>query len=205
MVEVYWQEYAKQNYYLILTDIMCWRAYLIIKFNLPEMGARIILPMATNVLTSCLHPPGYPADCGTLNDDHKYYRNINFTVFSSFGRGLFFILCMFRCSIPELVEANGQLLQWGEPQVVLSVFGLYSQPPAWKHLEETEHGREMVAVFPMSFSRCTDLHRKTGWLLILYDSHIHRSGNSMFANTFLGMGFWREMPVRNPCNFLTSV
>lgn len=47
-------------------DKMCWRAKLIIKFNLPEMRARIIFPMTTNVLMSCLHVPGYPADHGTL-------------------------------------------------------------------------------------------------------------------------------------------
>lgn len=201
MVEVYWQEYAKQNYCLILTDIMCWRAYLIIKFNLLEMGARIIFPMATNVLTSCLHPPGYPADCGT-----PWTMNTSITetsasqCFQVLGEGYSLFCACFVAASLKWWRQTGR-----EPQVVLSVFGLYFQPPAWKHLEETEHGREMVAVFPMSFSRCTDLHRKTRWLLVLYNSHIHRSGKSMFANTFLGMGFWHEMPVRNPCNILTTV
>lgn len=144
MAKVYWQDYAKQNYYLILMDIMCWRAYLIIKFNLPEMGARIIFPMTTNVLTSCLHIPGYPADHGTL-----WMMNTNITetstVLPSFGRGVLLILCMFRCSILELVDANGQLLQWRKVQVYLSVFGLCFQPSAWKHLEGTDMVERMLS------------------------------------------------------------
>lgn len=36
------------------------------KIQFAEIGVRIIFPMTTNVLTSCLCIPGYPADHGTL-------------------------------------------------------------------------------------------------------------------------------------------
>lgn len=99
-LEIYWQDYIKQNYCLTLMDIMCWIAYFIIKLNLLGMGAGSIFPMTTNVhaLMSCLHILDYPTNHGAL---WKMNTNIIETsasqCFQVLG-GDYYLFCAFFCA-----------------------------------------------------------------------------------------------------------